>query len=303
MLRDRLTILVCTCDSYEDLWFPFFKLLKLYWPDLDCRIILNTETKTYNYEGLDIKSYGLGSTSYGQRMLNHLNLVETPYVLILLDDFFIRKTIDTASVVRMLDFMDSNEEVAAMYCNATKYVNGTNPLKPFYKMNQYAPYKLNMQAAIWRKENLKKYWIPEDNPWRWEIFVNFLTFKNTDVFYSLKDLKETPVDYGYKEDGMGVFRGKWVVEDVKPVFDKHNIVIDFAKRGIYKKEEAVARLPFFSTLRYVYWRLPFIDATLFYLFAFIKRFRRKFNKNTRALSYVDYLAEKEMKKNITKKNF
>ena len=36
---------------------------------------------------------------------------------------------------------------------------------------------------------------------------------------------------------MGVFRGKWVMDDVQPLFEKEGIIVDFSKRGIYIKEE------------------------------------------------------------------
>ena len=48
-MDNSVTILVSSCDLYEDAWYPFFKLLKIQWPECEqYRIVLNTETKTYN---------------------------------------------------------------------------------------------------------------------------------------------------------------------------------------------------------------------------------------------------------------
>jgi hypothetical protein len=53
------TIIVNSCDAYDDTWYPFFKLLKKYWPNCKFPIVLNTETKKFEYEGLDIKVINL----------------------------------------------------------------------------------------------------------------------------------------------------------------------------------------------------------------------------------------------------
>ena len=45
--QNRMTMLVNSCDAYEDLWQPFFTLLKRYFAPLDMRILLNTESKDF----------------------------------------------------------------------------------------------------------------------------------------------------------------------------------------------------------------------------------------------------------------
>jgi hypothetical protein len=52
----QYSILVNTCDKFEDCWDPFFKLFKFYWPDYTGTIYLNTEYKDYSFEGLTIVS-------------------------------------------------------------------------------------------------------------------------------------------------------------------------------------------------------------------------------------------------------
>ncbi|MBR2668842.1 MAG: hypothetical protein IKE36_03490, partial [Solobacterium sp.] len=55
---DKVVLLVNSCDAYEDCWIPFFTLLKKYWnPHMP--IYLNTETKSWSFEGLDIRTLQL----------------------------------------------------------------------------------------------------------------------------------------------------------------------------------------------------------------------------------------------------
>lgn len=289
-LKDDLTILFCTCDSYEDLWYPFFKLFSFYWPENRCEIILNTESKTFKYDGLNIRSFSLGKSDYGKRMLDHIDKITTKYTLLLLDDFFLRKPVDEESIIKIIDFMEENEEVVAFTCDTNKYVEKDNTFMGFSKIKKYAPFKLNMQASIWKTSVYKKYWKPKDNPWVWEVFVNFLTFDEKDVFYSLNDWKNSPFYYGFNPEGMGVFRGKWVIEDVKPLFDNHNIIVDYSQRGIYVKEEAVNRLPILTTMPYVFSRIPFKYAFMFSIFEIYKRFCKRFRIKLKYHDYVEYLS-------------
>ena len=293
-LEDKITILVCSCDKYSDLWPPFFQLLKEYWPDNSCKIILNTESKGYSLPGLNIHSFALGKASYGKRMISHLSLIKTPYVLLLLDDFFLRRPVDTAMLINIIEKMDAEENIAAMTFDENPfYFKDCDEFMGFVKLKKHAPYKLNMQAGIWRTETLKKYWAPNDNPWIWEIFVNYNTFDNSDVFYALKDLELSPVYYGYNTNGMGVYRGKWVIDDVKPLFDKHNISVDYSIRGIYDPNQAVNPLPIRTTMPYVFRRIPLKYSLGFSIYAIWKRILRLIGKSTKYLNYAEYLASKE----------
>lgn len=291
ILKDKVTILLCSCDSYSDLWPPFFTLLKKFWPENDCRIILNTETKSFSFDGLKIESYHMGNTFYGTRMLNHLDKIETPYTLLLLDDFFIRRPVNVSILTKLIEKMDSNSNIASMCFNENPYFDKS--LEPYYgfvKLAKFAPYKLNMQAGVWRTDRLKYYWAPRDNPWFWEIFVNYLTFESPDEFYALIDKEQAPIYYGYNTNGMGVYRGKWVIEDVKPLFDEHGISIDYSKRGYYVADKEIQRLPILKTMPYVFKRIPLNYALGFSLYEIWKRILRLFGREPKYLNFTNYLS-------------
>jgi len=54
---DNCTMLVSSYDGGEDLWDGFFTSVKHQWKNFDMPIVLNTESKTYSYEGFDIKTF------------------------------------------------------------------------------------------------------------------------------------------------------------------------------------------------------------------------------------------------------
>lgn len=295
ILKDKVTILVCTCDSYEDLWLPFFKLLDKYWKDNDLTIVLNTETKTYAYRNLNIVSYPqTRKETYGERIIRNIQHIETKYTLLLLDDFFLRRNVDTIALSNYIEIMNSDDKVDVIYF--TKQILGQveeYSIEGLMKLKKYAMYRLNMQAGLWRTDRLLELWKPIDNPWKWEIFANYMTFDSNEVFLEIDDEDKSPFFYGYNKDGMGVFRGKWVYEDVKPLFDENDIDIDYQARGIYNKEEKVN---YFGNkldlLKYMIIRMPLKYIVSFVFFYARKNIHNAIKKNKITETHCEYLIRK-----------
>lgn len=239
-LKDRLTILVNSCDSYEDLWNPFFTLYKKYWPEKDVKLLLNTESKHFSFDGLQIECIHCGQKQYGARIRNALLQVKTEYVLILLDDFFLRSVVDLDRIHNIIQWMDADPDIVYFNSDCTNvYVDWEVDVYPgFRRIPPGTAYTLNLQAAIWRTSELVQFWKADVSPWEWEAFVNAKTFWETKKkFYATTDWRNAICDYGYKAEGMGVYRGKWVIDDVKPLFAKENITVDFSQRGIYDPKQ------------------------------------------------------------------
>ena len=248
-LKNNLTILVCSCDNYEDLWNPFFTLLKKYWPSVsDIPIVLNTESKNFVFDGLNITcNHSFAEKRYGKRMLNTLSNIKTKYVLLLLDDFFLRKSVSEEKLCQILDWMENDKDIAYFNCeNSYTYTS--------YEVNKYPGFKrlppandftLNMQAAIWRTKILKEFWRPSASPWEWETIYNPLILEHPNYkFYCTTKYENSFLDYGHYAYGdvWGVFRGKWVMSDVESLFKKENINVDYSIRGVYKENNVIEHI-------------------------------------------------------------
>lgn len=237
-MNRKITIIVNTCDIYDDLWYPFFTLLKRYWNPEGIRILLNTETKNYSFEGLDIECIHQPPKcrGYGHRILNVLKQVKTPYVIPLMDDFFFRKPVDTAMLEKIIQWMDADESIVYFNQDATKtYMDWEVDRFPEYRrIPNGTNFTLNMQAAVWRTEKLIRYWRPNVNPWEWECFSNCLAYNDTtSKFYCIKDYSLGFCDYGLRKMHNGVAMGGWVKDDVVPFFEKEGIAVDYSRRGFY----------------------------------------------------------------------
>ena len=235
--KPLFTILVNSCDAYEDLWVPFFTLLKRYWNPTNIRILLNTESKDFAFDGLNIECvHSPVNCPYGKRMLNALSHVTTPYVFVLLDDFFIRKPVDIDRINKVISWMEADPDIACFTSDCTKtYADWEVDRYPgFRRVPPGNSFTLNLQAAMWRTKTFCSYWLPNVSPWEWEEYSNILTVrKPRHKFYCTLDWKDALCDYGYKSSGMGVYHGQWVIEDVAPLFEKEQIIVDYSIRGIY----------------------------------------------------------------------
>lgn len=236
------TVLVCSCDSYEDTWEPFFKLFYKYWTDCSLEILLNTESKTYCYEGLHIRclqKYKEKNVPYGKRMIAHIKEIHTPFTLVLMDDFFIRDYVNEKKLDEVIEWMKNDSKAVVFNFQSIKdELNKPSKKYKGYSIRPiYGEYKFNFQAAIWRTDYLLKSWRKHETPWEWETVANFRSFDKKYDFYVLQNDADTPIDYGFRNSGMGIFRGKWVRDSVVQLFEENNINIDYSKRGFYENKD------------------------------------------------------------------
>ncbi len=269
MIDKKCTILVNSCDNYSDLWDPFFKLFYNYWGSCPYEIVLNTESKDYSYPGLNIKTFNLYTQGekvpWGKRIIEHLVRIETEFVIILLDDFFLREYVNQKKIDNCIRWMKSDVNIAVFSFEVVEDLNNIESVKyeGFVKRPRIADYRFNLQASLWRTKELMSFIMPHETPWEWEVFGNVRSFGVHKEFYSCSNKSNYRIiNYGFNVNGMGVFRGKWVTQDVDPLFKKHGINIDYSVRGeystikinrpLYKK---IMRAPYhIKNWLYNYWR-------------------------------------------------
>lgn len=243
MVRDKLntkekcTVLVNSCDEYYDLWEPFFTLFKKFWGDCPYQIVLNTEHKMYTAENLNIKCINLSSkrkVAYGERFIRCLRQIETEYIVLLMDDFFLRDKVEQVYIDQLVNVLDNNADIACLSFDffEDQYNIDDHRIPNFVKRSRYGRYRYNLQAAIWRKCELEKSWKKRETPWQWEVYGNMRSWSMKMQIYAVSNSEMSPIKYG-KTTALdwGVIRGRWVEHDVVPLFDRHNISVDYSKRG------------------------------------------------------------------------
>jgi len=292
-MKKNITFLVNSCDSYEDVWQPFFLALKKYWIDFDYPIVLNTERKKFRFDNLNIECYGSLSVKWGGRFLENLKKINTEYVVILFDDYLINNYVDISRVKDCLTLLHENSDAAVCYLvditghkgadNSTKSTAVTEAAELMNGGFQLIPcsqnYRLNSAPAIWRLADLIKFTSPDDTPWVWEFFGSARTYKTNKKFFCIEKGKSNIVSY-VNDCGMGgaIHRGEWLVSALE--FIEIDLGLQIKEKTIRPVKNSAENQP--HSLR---WKIKFLidgfravgfDAFIFLYRSIIKKVSKFF---------------------------
>lgn len=236
MPHGDITIVVSSCDAYSDLWPPFFTILARCWPGIPYPVVLATESAECTGAPLPVRTLHPADATlpWTGRLAQVLGQIDTPYVLLLLDDFFFTGPINGAGVEACRRWMDEDPLVA---CFSFYPTTGNAPasLYPgFEPRPQTGLYRFNAQAGLWRRERLMEFLAPPQDAWQWEQEGNKRSFALKDTFYSQQDGPNRFFPYDYMRHGL--IGGKWFA-DTPALFERYGIALDFARRGFYTEED------------------------------------------------------------------
>lgn len=258
MINDRedykdglCTVLVSSCDAYDDLWHPFFTILKEQWPELGSyNIVLNTESKSFGCEGLHIKCFQLYSGGrkipWGKRLIETLERIDSKYIIFLLDDFFLTDRVEQSVIDRCVDYLERNDNISVFQLHPTSDKKGTkSEAYPGFELrSKDGKWRLNTQAAIWRREKLTSYVRPHESAWDWEIYGNERSRRYTEDFYVLSEDEKSVFSYEAAWGG-AIHRGKWTPYAVA-LCKEYGINMNFGIRG-YETQKPPFDKPEYST--------------------------------------------------------
>lgn len=195
-----LTILVSSCDKYAALWDPFFYSLFKHWPSLTAEnqhlpIILVANTRAFPNERVQTINIPQ-ERSWSDNILYALDKVNTKYVLIALEDYWISESVNEPYLREIFDVMQKEKLcMVQLAFNNPKFHFGTKhpTLKNAVYTDNYAQYKTTLQMAIWDKEALKCLLKPGENPWEFELVGTVRSHGYPGTFLNIA--KDYPIRY------------------------------------------------------------------------------------------------------------
>jgi hypothetical protein len=252
-LQRNLTVLVNSTDTFSDCWPPFFQLFKRYWPSCPCHVVLNTETKDYSDTELQLvcskvqanDPAGSPRLSWSDCLIRCLEVVRTPYILYLQEDYFLNGPVDQDFVAQCVDVMVEHSvphiRLMEVDFRARHHKTGLHPL--LWQIDQRANYRVSLQAGLWDVAALKDLLRSGESGWTFERFGSIRAMGRPEVFLcqSLDHFNHRdryPIPY----QPTGIVRGKWYAPAVVELFAAHGISIDYAKRGFYPESLGRGRI-------------------------------------------------------------
>jgi len=252
----QYSILINTCDKFEDCWNPFFKLFKLYWPDCNGQVFLNTEFKDYSYEGLNIipvkgcvgKTYKGKFATWSSCLKWALDKMDTDIVLYMQEDYFLKAPVKNELVEKYVQLMQEHPEIKCLHLTdqGLKY-SGPSKYENLDVAEYKQRYRVSCQAALWRREELYELIREYEDAWQFEEFGSqrsaIMKHEYLGVSRNYVKLNEFEIiPYIFT----GIVQGRWYEETV-PLFKKHSIEMDFSKRGMVAD---APKKPFMKRVKY-----------------------------------------------------
>lgn len=215
---EDVALLVMSCDKYSSAWYPYFELIKKYWPDHPAKVYLSSETRGYSCPGIDItviNSYKV--EPWSKRLYDVLQQIPEDYIIFSLEDFFLLGSVDNTQIKECLNWMKADKSIAECRFSTFETVNSGE----FYQSSEFRVcpqehrYRIDTQFALWRKSFLISIINKTETPWQFEgrasdrsriLDDKLLWFAPTNP----SDLSTMIVPYynGWT-DGYGIGWGKW----------------------------------------------------------------------------------------------
>ena len=180
MRNKDCTVLVTSCDAYQDVERPFIAPFRKYWPDCPFELVLVTETADCPDSEANrdaprfdrIHATGKGK-NWCQMLAEALTQIETPYVLLLMNDYLLTSPVDTLGFQRRL-------AQAKMFDAANLRLNPNPKGRISWRGSDLLEYPKNTaycvtcQTGIWNKSYLMKLADQNRSAWEFERLGSFM---------------------------------------------------------------------------------------------------------------------------------
>lgn len=212
-----------SCDKNEDLWLPFHLCIEKYWENHP-EIIFCTETKVNPFYRTILTNIPI--EHWTKRVYQCIEDLNCDNILLMVDDIFIREKVDS-------DFVDSLENYIGGIIGGLNFEKQFDPNdipldNNVALRNPYGKWKTSVMCQLWNKKALLDIFNCDKDPW---VFEKDNDSKN---YIFLISRYGNFLNWGYGErKWFGIRKGKWCKE-IKDLFEKENIDIDYSVRGFYE---------------------------------------------------------------------
>lgn len=241
-MSSDVTILVNSCDKYEDAWHPFFECLWHFAGDLPYPIVLNTETKQYSSPHYAIHCVNTpGRQSWSSRLRHVLDSVETEFVFFLLEDYFLKDRFDARRFESVIDYMKTRPDVAIVdiaprWADSPEEMEAVKlkyrDLEDYFEERNSQSFNITCAPGVWRTDALRSLLRAHEDAWDFEIYVGIRAKKAG--WKVIRYYAHTPTIYEYDFQvwtGMGITAGHWLPKN-PAFFENLGIKVNFDRLGI-----------------------------------------------------------------------
>lgn len=214
MLKDKISLLILSCEKFSDLWDGHIKLYNKNWPDRDFDTFIVTDNNTdKSFEGVTIIP-AESQQEWTDRLVFALQSIKTDYVFITLDDYFLIEPVNNERMTKIVDLLIERQYDYIRFFKrpAAATREPISDLSGLYKVDNEIEYSVNLYSGIWKTEFLKYTLRNPLSAWKYEV-----SLKDFAVQYGAKCLVDLENDFVI----LDVVRKGKLLRDAKKYFDEH----------------------------------------------------------------------------------
>lgn len=170
-IKDKITMLILSCDKFSDLWDGHVQQLEKYWPDRNMETYIVTDKKSEKeYDKVKVFSAG-DDVEWSERLRKALEMVNTEYIFITLDDYFLIKPVSNDKICKIMDMMHKhNLDYVRLFKRPTKATrNSIDGYTKAFWIDCNFKYSVNLYSGIWKTDFMKSCVVEPLNPWKFEV--------------------------------------------------------------------------------------------------------------------------------------
>ncbi len=179
-------MLISSCEKFSDLWQQHIRLYRENWMGEPIRTYLVTDRPTEAVlEGVEI-IVAPSDYDFPMRIQYALQYIETDYVLLTLDDYFLIHPVSAENIATLAEkAKEGDMDYLLLYDRRKDRPKDFRDLEVLEPISLEEDYAVNLYPAIWKKSFLDKTVTEDLSPWLYEVSLTKTAKKeNARCFFS-----------------------------------------------------------------------------------------------------------------------
>lgn len=172
----NLSILICSCDKFSDVWPVAEKAFSLNWASCPFGVFLMTNLLDFDSKVFRTLKVG-PDISWTSNLKSALLKIESDYVVLWLEDCFISRPVDSSALLGDVAWMKNNS-VPYLRLRRTNHW-GRFSINSYRMIDESEPYRTSIFASAWDRKYLLSLIQAEQTPWQFETENQIITSKSS----------------------------------------------------------------------------------------------------------------------------
>lgn len=214
-VKNRVAVIVSSCDYFSDCWTPFIKSFEDNWKDCPFEVYIITNGKQLPDTNCNIRTLNVGiDQQWGSNTLKALRHINADWIIYLQEDYFLEHRVNTD---RMLAHINYCSKYGIDYLRLSfPFMEKTPDGNGYYILDYKLKYAVCLQAALWRKESLEKVIVEGWTGWDFEYKIAKHLNTSFPEFQARGLAKSDCSEKGFiYVEGTAVRKGRWTRAAVK----------------------------------------------------------------------------------------